>query len=75
LGALQFVAKVLEVWFSIVAASLVYDLTMLLATQRKGVPIGYLLTHVEFGDILTLFVSGALQVFFIASGDLLSLCL
>ena len=40
LGALQFVAKALEVWFSIIATSLVYDLTMLLATQSKGLPIG-----------------------------------
>jgi len=48
------VAKALEVWFSIVAASLVYDFTILLARQTEGLPIGYLMAHVEFSDILTL---------------------
>ena len=47
-------AKALEVWFSIVAASLVYDFTILLARQTEGLPIGYLMAHVEFSDILTL---------------------
>ncbi|KIW17678.1 hypothetical protein PV08_04873 [Exophiala spinifera] len=51
LGALQFVAKALEVWFGIVATSLIYDLTMLLGKHDHGLPIAYLLTHVEFGDI------------------------
>lgn len=54
LGALQFVAKALEVWFMIIAACLVYDLTMFLASRGDGLPIGYLMTHVEFSDILTL---------------------
>jgi len=55
LGALQLVAKALEVWFSIVATSLIYDLTMLLGRHDTGLPIAYLLTHVEFGDISTAF--------------------
>lgn len=55
LGALQLVAKALEVWFAVIATSLVYDLTILLARQARGLPIAYLLTHVEFGDISTLF--------------------
>ncbi|EXJ76516.1 uncharacterized protein A1O5_01024 [Cladophialophora psammophila CBS 110553] len=55
LGALQLVAKALEVWFSIVATSLIYDLTMLLGRQGTGLPMAYLLTHVEFGDISTIF--------------------
>jgi len=55
LGGLQFVAKALEIWFSIIAASLVYDLTLLLAARSEGFPVRYLLTHAEFGDILTLF--------------------
>ncbi|KAH0536478.1 hypothetical protein FGG08_006659 [Glutinoglossum americanum] len=57
LGGLQFVAKGLEVWFTIIAASLIYDLTILLALKIGGLPIGYLMTHAEFGDILTLFES------------------
>lgn len=55
LGVLQLVAKALEVWFSIVATSLIYDLTMLLGRHGTGLPIAYLLTHVEFGDISTIF--------------------
>jgi hypothetical protein len=54
LGALQFVAKALEVWFMVLAASLVYDLTMLLAAKGDGLPLGYLMTHVEFTDVLAL---------------------
>ena len=54
LGALQFVAKALEVWFIIITVSLVYDLTMLFAVKGDGLPIGYLMLHREFSDILTL---------------------
>ena len=54
LGALQFVAKGLEVWFMIVATSLVYDVALFLAKSNGGLPIGYLFTHLEFGDIRNL---------------------
>jgi hypothetical protein len=55
MGALQFVAKALEVWFIVIAACLAYDLTMILAAKRDGLPIGYLMTHVEFSDLKSLF--------------------
>ncbi|KAI9854028.1 MAG: hypothetical protein M1813_001577 [Trichoglossum hirsutum] len=55
LGGLQFVAKALEVWFTVIAASLIYDLTILLAIKIGGLPIGYLMTHAEFGDMAILF--------------------
>lgn len=51
MGALQFVAKTLEVWFMFISTSLVYDVAMLLATKGGGLPVGFLLTHLEFGDI------------------------
>lgn len=50
-GALQFVAKALEVWFFFVATSLVHDMGILFAKRGRGLPVGYLLTHLEFGDI------------------------
>ncbi|KAL8875924.1 MAG: hypothetical protein Q9198_005789, partial [Flavoplaca austrocitrina] len=50
-GALQFVAKALEVWFMFVATSLVYDMGVMFAKKGRGLPVGYLLTHLEFGDI------------------------
>ncbi|KAI4249797.1 MAG: hypothetical protein L6R40_000586 [Gallowayella cf. fulva] len=50
-GALQFVAKALEVWFFFVATSLVYDMGVMFAKKGRGLPVGYLLTHLEFGDI------------------------
>ena len=54
-GALQFVAKALEVWFMFIATALVYDLTMMFARKSEGLPMGYLLTHLEFGDVRNLF--------------------
>jgi hypothetical protein len=54
LGALQIVAKVLEIWFMFVATGLVYEVAMLLARQRSGIPIGLMTSHVEFGDLLSL---------------------
>ncbi|KAL8804119.1 MAG: hypothetical protein Q9182_002752 [Xanthomendoza sp. 2 TL-2023] len=50
-GALQIVAKALEVWFMFVATSLVYDMGVMFAKRGRGLPVGYLLTHLEFGDI------------------------
>ena len=52
LGGLQFLAKGLEVWFVYVAVGLVYYVTSLLARSEYGLPIGYLLTYVEFSDLL-----------------------
>ncbi len=54
LGALQFVAKALEVWFMIAATSLLFDVAMLFARKGRGLPVGFLLTHLEFGDIRNL---------------------
>lgn len=55
LGALQFVAKALEVWFMLIATSLIYDVSMTIAMKGGGLPVGYFLTHLEFGDIRNLF--------------------
>ena len=54
LGALQYVSKALEVWFMFVATGLVYDIALLFAKRWGGLPIGYLFTHLEFGDIRNL---------------------
>ena len=35
-GALQFAAKALEVWFTVIAASFVYLYTMMLARKKEG---------------------------------------
>lgn len=50
IGALQFISKALEVWFVFIATSLVYDVAMLLA-KKGGLPIAFLMTHLEFADI------------------------
>ncbi|KAI4156791.1 MAG: hypothetical protein L6R39_001013 [Caloplaca ligustica] len=54
-GALQFVAKALEVWFIFVATSFVYDIGILFAKKGRGLPVGYLLSHLEFTDLRYLF--------------------
>ena len=51
LGALQFVSKSLEVWFMFISTSLVYDVAMMFMKKGGGLPVGFLLTHLEFGDI------------------------
>lgn len=51
MGALQFVSKALEVWFMFISTSLIYDVAMLFAKKGGGIPVGFLLTHLEFGDI------------------------
>ncbi|KAE9368092.1 hypothetical protein N431DRAFT_417149 [Stipitochalara longipes BDJ] len=51
LGALQLVAKALEIWFIFLAGSLVFDLTMLLARRRNGIPIRYFTLPIEFGEL------------------------
>ncbi|CAF9938755.1 MAG: hypothetical protein HETSPECPRED_001178 [Heterodermia speciosa] len=50
LGALQFVAKALELWFIFVACALLYHITMLLASSEHGLPVGLLTSPVEFAD-------------------------
>ena len=55
LGALQFVAKALEVWYFYIATSLIWYVTVILAKRPDGLPIGYLLTHLEFGDLRAIF--------------------
>lgn len=55
LGALQFVSKSLEVWFMFISTSLVYDVAMMYMKRGGGLPVGFLLTHLEFGDIRYLF--------------------
>lgn len=55
LGALQLVAKALEVWFMLIATALIYDLAMILARMEGGLPIGFLLTHLQFTDVRNLF--------------------
>ena len=50
LGALQFVAKALELWFIFIACALIYHITMLLASSQHGLPVGLLTSPVEFAD-------------------------
>lgn len=54
LGALQLVAKALEIWFVFVAGHLVYDLAMVLARGGDGLPLRYYTMNVEFADLLTI---------------------
>ena len=54
LGALQFVAKAKELWFAFIATSLVFDVVMRLAKSSQGLPIGFLLTHLQFSDLSNL---------------------
>ncbi|MCJ1405875.1 hypothetical protein MMC11_009105 [Xylographa trunciseda] len=55
LGALQFGAKALEVWFVFVATSLVYHVAMIYARGSSGLPLGHLMTYVEYSDLRCLF--------------------
>ena len=55
LGVLQLFAKALEVWFILIATALVYDLSMMIARKNGGLPIGFILTHIEFANIRHLF--------------------
>lgn len=55
IGALQFVAKALEVWFVIIASSLVYLYTMTLAEKREGLPVGFIAWPTEFSDLPSIF--------------------
>lgn len=55
LGALQLVAKALEVWFIFIVGLLIYLLTMMLAEGRAGIPVAYLMRPSEFAELPTLF--------------------
>ena len=57
LGGLQLVAKVLELWFLFVAVSVVYNITLVLASSGDGLPIGLLSTPWEFADSRSLWES------------------
>ena len=54
LGALQFAAKAMEVWFVFVAGSLVYMVICVAAKGPQGFPIGFLMQHVEYSDLRNL---------------------
>lgn len=51
LGALQFAAKALEIWFELIAVALVYLVTFLIAGKKDGLPIGFLTRPAEFSDL------------------------
>lgn len=42
LGVLQLVAKLLEIWFAIIAGALLFLITMQLASGPSGLPLGFL---------------------------------
>lgn len=54
IGGLQFVAKGLEIWFGIIAAAVMYLVTMKTAGKKEGLPIGYISRPMEFADPITL---------------------
>lgn len=53
-GALLFAQKGIEVWFTAVATLLVYDIAIMIARREGGLPVGYLLSHLEFTDPMNL---------------------
>ncbi|KIW95024.1 uncharacterized protein Z519_03605 [Cladophialophora bantiana CBS 173.52] len=53
LGALQLVAKALEIWFIFLAGSLMLDLTMLLARNGDGLPFRCLVLPSDFGELMS----------------------
>lgn len=55
LGAIQLVAKALEVWFIVISLALVYLLTFIIAGREDGLPIGYLMRPNEFAELYGLF--------------------
>ena len=48
----------MEVWFIFVAASIVYIVANLLSRSPQGLPLGYLLTYIEFPDLISFFNGG-----------------
>ena len=55
LVALQLFAKVAEIWFGFIVASLVSLIVFRLAERPKGLPIGLITRPFEFADLLSLF--------------------
>ena len=55
LTGLQFLAQAFEVWFLVIATCLLYDVGMLFARSREGLPLGFMLAHLEFKDITFVF--------------------
>lgn len=53
LGALQLVAKALEVWFIFLAGALMWDMAMLLARRGDGLPLRYLVLPAEYSEFLS----------------------
>jgi hypothetical protein len=53
LGALQFVAKALEIWFMFIAGNLVFNIALRLA-KKDLLPLSLLTTYAEFLDVLYL---------------------
>jgi len=51
LGALQIVAKLLEIWFTLIAGALVSKLTFRLARRREGFPMELLTKPSGFADL------------------------
>jgi hypothetical protein len=54
LGALQLVAKALEVWLVAISVALVNLVTMRFASKEEGLPIGYFTRMTDFTEIITL---------------------
>lgn len=54
IASLQFVAQAFEIWFLMIATALLYDVAMIFARSPGGLPIGYLLTYLEFSDVKNL---------------------
>jgi len=51
LGALQIVVKLLEIWFTLIAAALVSKMTFWLARRNEGLPVELLTRPFGFGDL------------------------
>ena len=51
LTGLQFATQAFEIWFLVIATDLLYDVSMLVARSKTGLPVGFLLNHLEFKDI------------------------
>lgn len=54
LGALQLVAKALEIWFILICSWLVYLITMFLAGRKAGLPIAYINRPSDFSEMPSL---------------------
>jgi hypothetical protein len=57
LGALQIVAKIIEIWFTLIVAALVSRLTFLLAKKKSGLTIGLTARQFNFADLRGTFES------------------